>query len=195
MKSFFPDKYILSLITALLLMTACGTLPKEDLQGYPVRSAKAEAIGSPYTGSFEKAMYRTTLDIGKNHLTGYLLIKKTSDSGFRLAFANDIGMTWFDLELVNREMIKHAVFGPLDKKALLRIFATDFDALLRSVNANPGPKIYPVAEGKHYALIGGTSPFNKYRIDYKDIKEGKARHITVINPAIRLTLSMKLLGL
>ena len=104
-------------------------------------------------------------------------------------------MTWFDLELVNREMIKHAVFGPLDKKALLRIFATDFDALLRSVNANPSPKIYTIADGQHYALIGGTSPFNKYRIDFKDIKEGKARYITVINPAIRLTLSMKLLGL
>jgi hypothetical protein len=41
---------------------------------------------------FKKGLYRTTFDIKKHHLTGYIFIKKLSDTSYRILFSNDFGM-------------------------------------------------------------------------------------------------------
>ncbi|MCK9204877.1 MAG: hypothetical protein M0P58_10660 [Bacteroidales bacterium] len=189
MKSFFPVS-----IFIICLFAGCATVSKQDLAGEPLYPVTPELIGSPFAEPFEKAMFKANLDIGKNHITGYLLIKKTSDSSFRFAFTSEIGISWFDLELVNRELIKHAIFGPLDKKALISIFEQDFNALIYTVGACPGPKAYPVIATGNYALIGGKNPVYRYRIDFENQRSGIARQVVLKNPAIKLTMTLRLMG-
>ncbi|MCK9422861.1 MAG: hypothetical protein M0Q38_09695 [Bacteroidales bacterium] len=189
MRSFFPVSLLF-----LLLFTGCATVRKQDLSIIKNTTVTPEIIGSPFIGQFEKALFKTSLDIGKNHLTGYTLIKKVSDSSFRLVFANQIGMTWFDLELMNGKLIKHSVFGPLDKKNLLGIFKQDFNALIHTSDAKPCPTVYSVNASENYALIGGSNPIVRYRIDYEKRKSGVAHKIIIVNPAIKLKMTLNMMG-
>jgi hypothetical protein len=94
-------------------------------------------------------LYKTSLDIKKHHLSGMLMIKKiavlvkdiepghmqpetlTGDSElFRIVFFNEIGMKYFDLELKRDSFTVISCFTSLNKKALLKIFETDFRMLL-----------------------------------------------------------------
>ncbi len=189
MKNFSPVKLFL-----LLILTGCATIRKQDLTLYNAPVVTPSMVGAPFIENFEKALFKTTLDIRKNHMTGYMLVKKTSDSSYRMVFANEIGMTWFDLELMNEKLIKHAVFGPMDKKALMRIFQQDFSALIYTVKAKPMPEVYSVSSSENIALIGGGNPFIKYRIDFEKHLSGKAQRIVLINPAIQLRMTLNLIG-
>jgi len=79
---------------------------------------------------FQKALYRTTIDISKHHLTGFIFIKKTSDTSYRILFSNDFGMQIFDFEFLENKFIVHFCFPSLDRKSLLKLLDTDFRILL-----------------------------------------------------------------
>jgi len=189
MRSFFPAN-----ILVIFLLTGCATIKKQDLVVVSLTQFTPSVIGSPFTGQFEKGLFRTSLDIGKNHMTGYTLIKKTSDSSWRLVFASEIGMTWFDLELVKGKLIKYSVFGPLDKKTLINIFKQDFNALIGTAEARPSLKIFSVVETENYAIVGGNNPIVKYRIDYEKRKSGVAQKMVIVNPAINLRMTLTMMG-
>lgn len=189
MRSFFPASLL-----SLLLFAGCATVQKQDLAIICNTPVTPVTIGSPFTSHFEKALFKTSLDIGKNHMTGYTLIKKISDSSFRLVFANQIGMTWFDLELMKGKLIKHSVFGPLDKKVLLRILKQDFNALIYTSDAVPCPVIYSVRSSENYSLIGGSNPIVRFRIDYEKRLSGVAHKIIIVNPAIKLKMTLNMMG-
>ena len=70
---------------------------------------------------FQKGLYRATLDISKNHLTGFIFIKKISDTSYRILFSNEFGMQIFDFEFLENEFIVHQCFPSLDRKSLLKI--------------------------------------------------------------------------
>lgn len=88
-------------------------------------------------------LFKATLDIRDHHLSGLMVIKRTetpplpppqTGSGentgiFRIVFVNEVGMTFFDLELGTDNLRVISCFGSLNKKALMRIFETDFRML------------------------------------------------------------------
>jgi len=189
MKNFCPVKLIF-----LFLLTGCATIQKQDLIPCNAPLVTPSMTGSPFSDRFEKALFKATLDIRKNHLTGYMLVKKTSDSSYRMVFSNEIGMTWFDLELIGEKITKHAVFGPMDKKGLIRILQQDFSALIYNVNTKPKPKVYCVSPSGNVALIGRTNPFVGYRIDFEKNVSGEASRMVIANPAIQLRMTLNLMS-
>jgi hypothetical protein len=89
----------------------------------------------PYTtaifdSSFEKALYKGSLDIAKYHLSGLFLLKKTSGNSIRIVFSNELGMNFLDLELKGNEFIVHSCFPSLDRASLLKLLENDFRLLL-----------------------------------------------------------------
>lgn len=83
-----------------------------------------------FADTFSKALYKTRLEIGKNKLSGVMFLKRTTDSTIRLVYANEIGMTYFDLELSGTWDTIHAIFPSMDRKAFLKILLEDLRILL-----------------------------------------------------------------
>ena len=85
----------------------------------------------PYTtaifdSTFEKALYKGSLDISKHHLTGLFYMKRVSKNSVRILFSNELGINFFDLELTKDELIVHSCFPSLNRTSLLKLLKNDF---------------------------------------------------------------------
>jgi len=166
--------------------------------------------------SFQKGLFRTTMDIGKNHLTGFIFIKKVSDTSYRILFSNEIGMKFFDLEFREGEFIVHYCFPSMDRKSLMKLLDSDFRILffpnlgikkisrvktekenekIFTINSEQGKWRYEVltSSGKIF-FIGTISRFiskARIKLDYSgDITTG----IDISNPMINLSIIMNLIS-
>jgi hypothetical protein len=186
---------------------------------------RGEIIGSPdsleqwkqvFDTSFQKGLFRTTMDIGKNHLTGFIFIKKVSDTSYRILFSNEIGIKFFDLEFSKRELIVHYCFPSLDRKSFLRLLESDFRILffpnlgikkisrvktekenekIFTINSAQGKWRYEVLTSSKKILFIGT--INKV-ISKARIKLEYSGNITtgidISNPMINLSIIMNLIS-
>ncbi len=83
-----------------------------------------------FDSSFDRALYKGSLDISKHHLSGLYLLKRTSVNSIRIVFSNELGITFFDFELKGDKWIVHSCFPSLDKASLLKLLGNDFRLLL-----------------------------------------------------------------
>jgi hypothetical protein len=134
----------------------------------------------PYTTAifdptFEKALYKGSLDISKHHLSGLFFLKRISGNSIRIVFSNELGMTFFDLELKGDEFIVHACVSFLDKASLLKLLKNDFRLLLI-----PDTTVIWMKRGRskdHELLIFGVkSSRGSFHYTY-DKDSGKIRRI------------------
>lgn len=134
MKNFWSGSLL------LLLFTGCVSIRPADLQrgcGIP-GGAAAELPHRPgiLTGS---RMYRASMEIRNHTLSGILLVKRMDSSAssspadttvnLRTVFMNEVGMTFFDLELTRSGHTVISAFPSLNKKSLFRILDTDLRVL------------------------------------------------------------------
>jgi hypothetical protein len=163
-----------------------------------------------YGKDFGKSLYRATLDISKNHLAGYLFIKKTSDSSYRILFNNDFGMQFLDLEFSGRDFIVHYVFPSMDKKSLMKLLETDFrmlifpnddiGKLMKQEKSGTGKEAYIVkmksgkwlyevsSESKEILSIASKGKMVSKTLLELDSNRGLQRTIRISNPFIKLKL-------
>ncbi len=83
-----------------------------------------------FDSSFEKALYKGSLDISKHHLSGLFYLKRVSLNSIRILFSNELGMNFFDFEFKGNEFIVHSCFPSLDRTSLLKLLENDFRLLL-----------------------------------------------------------------
>ena len=102
---------------------------------------------------FEKGLYKATLDISKHHISGFIFLKRTSDSSYRILFSNQMGMSFFDFEFSARAFIVHSCFPSLDRKSLLGILKTDFEILL-----------FPFRDMKKAILVGSSDSISQFKV-------------------------------
>jgi len=158
----------------LILISACS--PVRQTAGTDPLTGKLNSPSPCFNGTFEKALYKATLDIKKQHMSGFLLIKKISDSVLRIVFANEIGMTLFDFGFHANEFKVHYVFEPMDRKLLLRLFEKDFRQLIFDVKP------------------GNSNPIMKTQIQIEcqaGLVPGK---IKISNPGIKMNLDLRLIS-
>jgi hypothetical protein len=139
-------KYFL-FVNLVLISLLIRPLTSPALPGRGIMASDTVKNWDPVFGNdFQKALFRTTFDISKNHLTGFIYIKKTSDTSYRILFSNDFGMQMFDFEFSENKFIVHYCFPSLDRKSLLKLLDMDFRILLFP---NQGiKKISPEKTGK-----------------------------------------------
>lgn len=209
MKSFISSK--------ILFLCALWCIYAVPLQSQPSGTIPAQQTWIPPLGNhFEKALFKGSLDISKHHLTGLLFFKQTSDTSFRIIFTNEMGMKYFDFEFVRDRFVVQYCFPSLSKKALLKIFEADFRLLLpdsTSVqnkvickNESPANSEYKVKtrSGKYFFTIGGASRrilqifssgqlIRKTRVFFVHGQKDVPDKIRILNPTIKLTLSLTLM--
>lgn len=202
-------------IILVFLIQACNPVKKSTLTSSPEGTFKVPVWSSPFIKGFDKALFRTTLDIADKHLTGISIIKKTSDSSFHFTFANEIGMTYFDMELYKKSYRPDYIFDPINKKSFLKILQNDFSILLfsasegkpvqRYVEKKTGEAVYLYFGIKLYALldthektltrlIGWTNYFDAVIVNFSQHENGFPNEVQIVNPKIKMVLTFNLLG-
>jgi hypothetical protein len=153
-------------------------------------------------------LYKATLNIKKHHLTGLLIVKRmdsittpthatpqtgitpypaTSQTGssgndkvYRIVFANEFGMTFFDLELKSDSFKVVSCFESLNKKVLLKIFETDF-RLLTGMDPVKPERSYIQTETNNRVISGNAG---KYKIWQTYSPSGDTLYRTAVKSTI-----------
>ncbi len=111
---------------------------------------------------FESVKYQASIDVIGKHLSGILVFKMQVDSSIRVAFVNEMGMTFFDMSFYDNSYTFHSITDNLDKKAVKISLAKDLGmVLLRGIfkeNMNRINQTNPQLP---------TEPVEKYSISLK----------------------------
>ncbi len=172
MRSF----WLISLVA--LLIAGCTTIkPSHVTRDTSHQMLNASRI-TRYVPPTTSHLFKATLDIKKHHLTGLLVIKRMdsitpslvtamdgsleSPGVFRIVFVNEVGMTFFDLEM-NADTFKVvSCFASLNKKTLMKILETNFRLLLWN-----GPmrneKIYRQGETNNLVVSGNAGKYSTWQ--------------------------------
>jgi len=172
-------------------------------------------------------LFKAALNIKKHHLSGLLVIKRmdsTAGTGtseqvikpvYRIVFANEIGMTFFDLELRSDSLKVISCFESLNKKALMKIFETDF-RLLTGINPVTSMDFYSQSPSNNQVIAGKAGKYKVWQtfsqsgdtlyktsgkstiadpvfISYQNYSRGFPTRIIMENPFIGMKLSLRLL--
>ncbi|MBK8146231.1 MAG: hypothetical protein IPK62_15225 [Bacteroidetes bacterium] len=79
---------------------------------------------------FESEKYQASIDVIGKHLSGILIFKRQEDSSIRVAFVNEIGMTFFDMSFYDESYTFHSIAHNLNKKAVKISLAKDIGMIL-----------------------------------------------------------------
>lgn len=152
-------RYLL-LINLLLVLRGCVPIHKQ------IQVVNADAAGiKKFKPVFNVALYKTTVDVVGNHLSGLLLIKKMPDSSTRMLFSNELGLTFFDFEFSADGTFKvHSIIKKMNKKSVIKTLKHDFELVLmnRLDYANASVR---TSEGLNYFIFTKNRGFNYYITD------------------------------
>lgn len=198
----------------VLLLISCSPLKRSSLtQAQP--EVDHPEWESPFLRNFDKALFKATMDVKGRHLTGLVLIKKTSDTSYHFSFANEIGMTYFDLELFKDHYRADYVFAPLNKKAFIKILHHDFCILFFSEHSVGHPRHYtdPATlddvyyyssaklfiqlsrnSGKLTRMAGWSNLFDGVLIGFDYETDPFPIGINILNPRIGLIFDLNFIG-
>jgi hypothetical protein len=161
------------LSASLLLLLVLSCSPPAKNTGASGRDLRPEAPLPCFSGAFEKALFRISLDIREQKLSGFLLIKRTADSSYRIAFANEVGMTLFGLTFNQGRFKVDYLFEAMNKKILVKLFEKDFRYLIFGVT------------------MRGKSPWMKMET-FQEGDDGMIpRLVRISNPGIKMTMELR----
>lgn len=117
--------FVIGLLISMQFVISCSTA------GYKTLASSAENhIKEPhiFVRDFKKAVYKTSINIYGNNLTGLTLIKKT-DSAMRVVSMSELGIKYFDFEFPDDQQLEfkvHYVMEPLNKDFIISKISKEF---------------------------------------------------------------------
>jgi hypothetical protein len=98
------------------------------------RTARVSYSGIPLSVvSSEKLTFKTTVTWGEREISGLMLLKKTEDGKLRIAFYNELGMTYLegmlDLSAKNSKLLIKNIAPAIDYKPFIK----NFEKCLREI--------------------------------------------------------------
>jgi hypothetical protein len=220
----------ISLMAAML--AGCVSIKPPNLVHNALQTIPVPTRVTRYHPPVTNHLFKATIDIKKHHLTGLLVIKRidtiplptphpaqlsgdrTNQSDvFRIVFMNEVGMTFFDLELDSSKMKVVSCFASLNKKALMKILETDLNMLLCE-DAMNNEKLYRQETSGNIIISGQTGKYRSWQtwspsgdtlrmvsgrstiadpvvITYENYSGGIPSKITISNAFIGLKMSLK----
>ena len=126
MHKFLLQSSLYSLL--LLNFISCKSYQIEDAK--PVEN-KVQWVENQYFSSKDDYVYKTQLDIYKNHISGVLIVKKITPETHRVVMTTDFGNKMFDFEISENDFKMNYILPDLDKKMVIAFLRNDFRELLR----------------------------------------------------------------
>lgn len=154
-----PQSPILCLIlsSCLFLLLGCSPLHKQ------MQAAQAD-VGSiqKFKPAFTVALYKATVDVVGNHLSGLLLIKKMPDSSTRMLFSNEMGLTFFDFEFTANGQFKvYSIINKMNKRSVIKTLRHDFELVLMN-NLDNSKVTVKTQNGLIYYIFPQNKGYNYY---------------------------------
>jgi hypothetical protein len=211
----------------MLLLCGCVTVKPRGISRDNAAFRLPETGITRYHAPKSSHLFKATLDIKKHHLTGLLVVKRmdsialpeaqnnheTGAGTYRIVFVNEVGMTFFDLELSPDSLQVISCFASLNRKALMNILETDFRILTLNKPLDD-QKHYRKDGTKQWVVSGKTGRYRVWqtwspggdtlvytgakstvadpvRMVFDKYKDGMPGKITVENPFIGLKLSLR----
>jgi len=90
----------------------------------------------PFGEGFRKALYKARLEVNGHDFSGLMMIKASGEKNYKVTFFNEVGMNFFDFELIDRgeknrlNLYVKNIYDPLDRDILLNKFEKYFSMLL-----------------------------------------------------------------
>jgi len=200
-----------------MILSGCASIKPEDLkpaESHPLANCSNQT--PLFSINLEKALFRVTMEVKQNELTGLIFIKKMPDSTYRIVFSNEFGMTYFDLEIQPDSFRVVYCFESMNKKMLLNILEIDFRLLIGNHSPPKGTwylqehtnhQVYRVKDKNHntwntfstncdtlLSQHASSNIFNKTIINYLAYRNGFPSKIHIRNPFISLSLRLTLLS-
>jgi len=87
---------------------------------------------------FNRAIYKTSADVRKVHISGLLVIKKMPDSSTRIVFTNEMGFPFFDFGFgADSGFTVYQITPKMDRQYLIKTLRKDFELILfRNMDKN-----------------------------------------------------------
>ena len=151
----FRTPYLI--LSSCLLILSCSPAHKQ------MQSAAADiSVLQKFKPAFTVALYKATVDVVGNHLSGLLLIKKMPDSSTRMVFSNEMGLTFFDFEFAADGNFKvYSIIKKMDKKSVIKTLRHDFELVLMNTLDNSKVTIR-TENGMLYFIFPQTKGFSYY---------------------------------
>ncbi|MCK9219797.1 MAG: hypothetical protein PHF97_05665 [Bacteroidales bacterium] len=205
-------------LLGFLLMAGCVSIKPKNLTRSTSGDISHIDVPANLLGNFNKALYTATLDIKKHHLSGLMLIKKMDSvpEVYRLVFANEFGMTYFDLEMKPDSFKVISCFEPLYNKALIKILETDYRLLLSCypkitsttyqqeksrqiiISGDAGKikfwKTYSATRDTLLSIAGKSNFADAAKINLSSYSKGFPTKIIILNQFIGMQQSLQLLS-
>lgn len=122
----------------LLLSFLCSFcfLPLTSCKTYEVTDAKKvesnqKWIENLYFSSNDDYVYKCSMDIYGNQISGLLIIKKIANDTHRVVMTSDFGNKMIDFEISENHFKLNYVLEDLNKKMVINFLKNDFQELLR----------------------------------------------------------------
>ncbi len=90
-----------------------------------------------FVPDFRTQWYKASVDVGKKHFGGLLLIKKDSGSSIRTVFTNEGGATFFDFEFGPGSPKVNFTMRSLNKAPVIRTLQNDLELILMRYEGDP----------------------------------------------------------
>lgn len=177
-----------SILISLLFILICPCSYTRDRIPDSGRSkGNTEIKWTPvFPENFHKGLFRMTFDISKNHVTGFLMIKRTSDSSTSIIFTNEFGICFFYFEFCKGKFLIRMLFPSFDRKALLSLLEKDFRLILFPDTTVKKIKVMKNPDGdiQNYKVISSRGSYQYY----VTIQTNKIKKIRSIHTIFRKTI-------
>ena len=143
--------------SCLLIVLSCSPVHKQ------MQIARADIkLLQKFKPAFTVTLYKTTVDVVGNHLSGLLLIKKMPDSSTRMVFSNEMGFTFFDFEFAADGKFKvYSIIKKMNKRSVINTLQHDFELVLMN-NLDNSKVSVKTKDGLTYFIFPQTKGFNYY---------------------------------
>jgi hypothetical protein len=164
----------------------------------------------PLAGLEESILFKTGIDLGKNHFSGLFLVKPTGADEVRILFLSELGLNLLDMHYSNGQFEVVSVKEFLNRKTLLKTLQNDFRSLLLDLS---GPELratgkqQPAGEEKSWKFSERRSRYRLTcradgsmharrrsglckRTDITSFSQDELQRVTIRHRGIRLQLDL-----
>jgi hypothetical protein len=120
----FPIQFLISL-SVVFLNFACNQY------SHMQKIQPDESCIQKFKPDFNHAVYETSVDVAGRHISGLLLVKYMPDSSTRIAFSNELGLSFFDFGFLRNNGFKvYQITPKMNKKAIVKTLRKDFELIM-----------------------------------------------------------------
>ncbi|WP_293893376.1 hypothetical protein [Flavobacterium sp.] len=198
---------IINLFLPLVLASCATNNLAKDLK--PVTPEKT-IYNAPYFSNPEiDYVYKATINVYRNELSGIFIAKKINDATHRVVFTTEFGNKLLDFEISETNFKVNSIVDELNKKIIITTLKKDFRLILRSnyiINEqleDEKSKVFKSDEGtnynylyinksdeKLYKIVSASKRKEKIRIDFASEKNNIADTIVIQHYNIKLRIKL-----